>query len=73
MEDLNCDILIETAVLEDWIKAGKQDLIILDANFKDNDFDKIYKEERIPGARYLNLKENSDPSTSLPNMLPTPK
>jgi Rhodanese-related sulfurtransferase len=74
MEQISSDFpLIETNELAELIKKGTPDLTIVDANFKGEEFDNTFKKERIPGARYIHIRDIGDKSNELPNMLPTPE
>ena len=74
---MNVPALVSTLWLNEQMMAPDflQSFRVLDATwdlpmFK-RDFKKEHETERIPGARYFSLSECSDPSSTLPHMLPT--
>lgn len=74
MENKNTNFpLIETQELADLLKQKPSNLTIVDANFKPDEFDSTFKKERIPGARYIHIRDIGDKTNDLPNMLPTPE
>ncbi len=67
--------LVETDWLEERLEAP--DLVILDGSFhlpgSGRDGKSEFLEARIPGAQFFDIDAISDPSSSLPHMLPPPE
>ncbi len=69
---------MDSLVSTDWLESelGAPDLRILDATLflpgSGRDARAEYEEAHIPGARFLDLEEVSDPDSDLPHMMPPP-
>lgn len=74
MANTNLDSLIESAALHEIVQSNAKGICILDGTLAKPGSDEnpraAFDQARIPGAQFFDIKEISDQTSNLPNMLP---
>jgi len=69
---------MDPLVSTEWLarELGMPDMVVFDCTYylptENKDAPALFRQARIPGARFFDIGEVADPETALPHMVPTP-